>query len=302
MRVPRLDPEFERISRRLTTLELRRADPDDESLELEPGAPFERAARRFVDTYTVAGLRTVIHEFGLDEKLKAQGIENVELRISEEDPFRHRLEVLLPEGTSPERRVMDMRLHLSSVALPGVKEHANVVIVDWLLMQNPLKTFSRERPRLPGQRFPGTGLGREVQQLLVLMCRRIGRDGLVTVPERYHLAELYAAGGWRAPGPEAERELAAIVAATRELRLAARAWSVERGFLSDEDGEVVTYRPRERVLPVSARLEKAMAPGGFLWLARLLTPLPKLDLDLEGFEASLRNDPVEGMDPDHLTG
>lgn len=300
--MPRLDPHFERIARRLNTLELRRPDVDEDPLDMEPGSPFGRVSRRFADTYTSGGLRTVIREYGLDEKMRGQGLTDYELRISEEDPFRHRLEIFLPEGVAEERRVMDLRIHLTSVALPGVEEHADVVIVDWLLMQNPLRSFTRERPRLPGQRYPGTGLGRDVAQLLVLMCRRIGRDGLVTVPEHFHLAELYAAAGWRAPAPQAERELDAIIAATRTLSLAGRAWAVERGFLSDEDGEIVSYTPHERVLPVSERLEKAMAPGGFLWLTRLLTPIPKLELDLEGLRQSLRDEPVEGMDPDHLTG
>jgi hypothetical protein len=308
--VPRLDPHFERISRRLTTLELRQPDPGEEGSAVADGSMFGRVPHRFVDTYTARGIRTVIHEYGLEEKMAAQGLGDFELRISEEDPFRHRLELLvLPDGPGfggdgepGPTHIMDLRLHLSSVALPGVQEHADVVIVDWLLMQNPRRSFTRERPRLPGQRYPGTGLGRDVAQLLVIMCRRLGREGLLTVPERYHLAELYAKGGWRAPAPEADRDLDAVIAATRDLSLAGRAWALERGFITDEDGEPVTYAPHERVFPVSPRLERAMAPGGFLWLARLLSPVPRLHVDLEGLRASLIDEPVEGMDPDELTG
>src|SRR5262245_61341829 len=111
-----VDPHFERISRRLSTLELRAPDDDDggDLVDMKPGSPFGRVQRRFVGTYTARGLRTAIHEYGLDAKLAAQGLGDFTLIVSDEDPFRHRLEVRVPEG-----HVMDMRLHLSSASLPS---------------------------------------------------------------------------------------------------------------------------------------------------------------------------------------
>lgn len=303
--MPRVDPEFERVASRLTTLELRSdGEPEGSASAGLAGDLFGPVSGRFIDTYSMAGLRRALHDYGLDEQLRARGLGDVQLRISGDDPFHHRLEALLPEGSpggEGDRHVMDLRLRLASVALPGVAEHAQVVMVDWLLMQNPRRSFTTNRPRLPGQRHPGTGLGRELSQLLILMCRRLGSDGLVTVPERFHLAELYRAGGWRAPDPAAERTLDSVLVSTPGLSLPVRAWAMERGYVTDDDGERVTYAPHEVVLPVSARLEAALAPGGFLWLARLLGPMPRVHVDLEGLATSLRREPVEGMDPDHLT-
>lgn len=297
--MPHIDPHFERIARRLTTLELRQADGDDDTFDMEPGRAEGRAPHLFVQAYTAAGIRAVLREYGIEEKMKEQGVGDYEVKISEEDPFHHRLEILLPEG-EPERHIADLRLHLSSLSLPGVEERADVVVVEWLLMQNPRRTFSRERPRLPGQRYPGTGLGPEVAQLLVLLCRRIGRDGLLTAPEHYHLAELYAAAGWRAVGPQGERDVEEILRAARHLPFAARAWAVERGFIRDEDDEPVAWVPHERVLAVSDKLERALSPGGFLWLKRRRARIRTLHVDLEGLRRSLVDDPVEGLDPEHL--
>lgn len=289
-----MDQHFERIARRLSTLELRRPDADDDDAldAMKPGSPFGRVPRRFVGTYSAAGLGTVIHEYGLDAKLRAQGLGDYRLVVTDEDPFRHRLQLVLPEGA----HAMDMHIHLRTLV-----DGADVVVVEWLRMQNPRARFTRERPRLPGQEHPGTGLGRDVAQLLVLMCRRIGRDGLVTVPERFHLAELYARGGWRAALPAADLELDDVLAGTRALSLAERAWAVARGFVRDGDGAPYVYVPRERVLPVSERMQ-ARGFGALDAVARLAHALHRrpFTVDVEGLARSLAADPVEGMDPAHI--
>lgn len=297
--VPRIDPAFERLARQLTMLQLRRGDDgDDISDALSPEGP--RTAT-FMDTYSDAGLQTVIEHYGLDAKLKERGLGDYELVITEEDPFHQRLEIVLP---SLERtHVMDLRLHLARLSLSD-GERVDVVAVEWLRMQNPRGQFTSSRPRLPGQVHPGTGLGKDVGQLLQLMCRRVGREGLVTVPERFHLAELYARGGWLAPSGGADRLIDEVKLAAPALSFAARAWAMERGFVFDESGAPVSYTPEERVLPVSERVQRALAPGGFWRIAsQLLEPLElrrRLFVDVEALARSLETSPVEGMDPSAL--
>ncbi len=292
----RVERHYEEVSRRLTTLQL--MDPGPTAPR--DGSDVFARGDRFAHTYTDAGLRTAIHEYGLDDKMRAIGIDAFELRITEEDPFRHRLEVLLPDRDLEDRHVMDLRIHLTRVGLPGVDEHADVVIIDWLLMQNPRAPFTRDRPRLPGQRYPGTGLGRDVAQLLFLLTRRVQREALVTVPERFHLAELYRRAGWHPINVDEEHTLSDVLAATRHLGFAARAWAVERGLVRDEAGAPFAYRPHERVLPVDERLEAALAPGGFLMLKEALRAPRRFEVDVDELRRSLLADPVDGLDPDRL--
>lgn len=289
----RVEPRFEEVARRLTMLQLMDPGPAGDGDLLARGD-------RFAHTYTEAGLRTAIHEYGLDEKMRALGIHEFQLRITEEDPFRHRLEVLLDDPVLEDPHLMDLRIHLTRVGLPGVEEHADVVMVDWLLMQNPRARFSVERPRLPGQRYPGTGLGRDVAQLLFLLTRRVQREALIVVPERFHLAELYRRGGWRAINLDAEHELADVLTATHDLSFAARAWAVERGLVRDQHGVPFEYRAHERLLPVSERLDEALSPGGFFMLKEVLRPPRPFQVDVEALRESLRADPVVGLDPEAL--
>lgn len=291
----RVEPHFEEVSRRLTMLQL--MDPGPAAPD---GGDVFAHGDRFAHTYTEAGLRTAIHEYGLDEKMRALGIHEFDLRITEEDPFRHRLEVLLDDATIEDPHLMDLRIHLTRVGLPGVEEHADVVMVDWLLMQNPRARFSAERPRLPGQRHPGTGLGREVAQLLFLLTRRVQREALIVVPERFHLAELYRRGGWRPINLDEEHALADVLLACRGLSFAERAWAVARGLVRDEQGVPFAYHPHERLLPVSERLDQATSPGGFFMLKEVLRAPRPFHIDVEELRQSLRDEPVTGLDPDAI--
>ncbi|MDP2343741.1 MAG: hypothetical protein Q8O67_22475 [Deltaproteobacteria bacterium] len=284
-----LDPRFERIARRLTAADLRADDDDDDDgLDLMEA----RTGRRFVDAYSTAGLRRALDEYGITAALVALGLADHELRISADDPFRHQLRIVLADG----RQVMDLRLHLVDAAVDPVADpnRVSVVVVDWLSMQNPRASFSAQRPRLPGQEHPGTGLGRTVHQLLVLLCRRIGRDALITVPERFHLAVLYRKAGYVCLDADVEAVLIGVerAGAAAGLSLAELAWAVERGYVhaDDDDATVFVHAPVELVFPVSPRLERGLA-------RRPQAPIPAFVVDVEALRSSLAKDPVDGLVP-----
>jgi hypothetical protein len=165
-----VDPALERIAARLTAADLRANSGDTADLFDDHERPFVDVD---VDVDSVAGLQRVIHELGLDDALRRCGLEDHHGVITRDDDVRHRMQLLLSAG-SP---IMDLRLHLQEAAVIHGDAIA-VVVVGWLLMQHPRRGFSVESPRLPGQRHPGTGLGRVVHGLLVLLWRRLGRDGL----------------------------------------------------------------------------------------------------------------------------
>jgi hypothetical protein len=309
-----VDPAFERIARSLTLLELRAPPPDGAELSAQDLDGLTTTPA-FVDVYTEVGLRRVLEVYGLKDALAAQGLADHDIRVHQDDPFRHRLELVLGDGT----RIMDMRLDLvrchrrrlvGGSEDPATDEHFDVVVVNWLLMQNPRRAFTAQRPRLPGQEHPGTGLGRQIHNLLVLLCRRIHRDALLAVPERFHLAVLYRRAGYRFLDERVSTLMDDVLAAGQQagLSFAALAWAMERGFVRTKDGAPVSYAPTELVCPVSPSLAQALAPGGFLSLARLQPVLSHLEVwgargrgalvvDKAGLWSSLRTDPVDGLAP-----
>lgn len=283
----RVAPDLERIAARLTAADLRAVDDDDDDMFAARSNP------AFVDVYTEAGLMRALQEYGVVADLAARGLGDFEVHITRDDGFRHRLVITLPDGS----RIMDLRVHLQERPLVGGEDVA-VVVIDWLTMQNPRLSFSKERPRLPGQEHPGTGMGRKVQELLVLLCRRLGRDALVSVPERFHLAVLYRKIGFVAvnAADSVGVEAALIAGVQAGLSLTQLAWAVERGFVVDASGQRWAYTPHTLVCPVSGRLQRAAramlssvpAPGGAAGLT--------LRVDLDGLRASLCSDPVDGVE------
>jgi hypothetical protein len=299
--VQHVDPRFERIARRLSSLELRSGAVPPLDGMFDTSDKSRRGGDAFVDTYSVDGIRRVLDEYGLADRLRAQDLGDVHIDISREDAFRHRLRFLLPAPVRPggETAVMDLHLHLCTLGIKGDQNPFDVVVVDWLLMQNPRRHFHSARPRLPGQTHPGTGLGRAVGQLLVLLCHRVARAGLLVVPERFHLAELYRAGGYQALESDDEGTMDDLLEATRSIGFAARAWAVERDCVVDTDGQPVRYQPHPRLLPVVPTLAAALNPGGRLFRG-LFRNKQQLHLDRAKLVESLRRQPVEGMDPDDL--
>jgi hypothetical protein len=274
-----VSPHFRRISEKLSLLELSQHDADDDVLT---------PAKAFVGTYDEVGLQHVLQAYALSPKLTAMGLDPLHIAITSDDPFHHALQLQLPDGVP----VMDLRLHLCCTRLPGIKGailgRIDVVVVEWLRMQNPHARFTAARPRLPGQTYPGTGLGRDVLQLLVLMCERIHRDAMITLPEHYHQNEMYQRIGFMPLSPD--DDVNRVRGCTSALSLAERAWACERGFVRRDDGSAFVHHPRELLLPIHPRIKVRPHPAG----GRPFV------LDATGFVASLRREPVEGIDADDV--
>lgn len=155
-------------------------------------------------------------------------------------------------------------------------EKLQMVVIEWLRMQDPLKPFGKRTP-LPGQLHPGLGLGVEAAKALCSLARKNGRDGILNLPEHFYNAYLYAQGFnlYRFLNPAFEGYFKSICKAIepdiKERGISAVAWAVFRGMLhcrmSDDDdaagagtGKAMPARikwvSQEQVCPLSGRMTK----------------------------------------------
>lgn len=301
--------KYRRIADQLRTYELV-AEDSDSAFTGEAAT-----STRFLGFYSRAGLAKVIEAYGVADHLRELGFAHHEIVIHQRDPFTHRFELLDGEGTGEQHRLIDLQIHLhriretdlASQRAEGVNPvPVDALAVEWLCLQNPRASFDSSRPQLPGQKHPGLGLAYVIHNVILLMARRIGRDGVLNVPEHFHLAPLYHKAGYRHVCLQHQLEVDAAVRATSSLHLALASWAVERGCLrlvrQNGSSEPWHYQPAEMIAPVSARLGKDLRRRERCLRRAAGDPEPpRMIVDVDALMQTLREDPVPGIPQDLIS-
>ncbi len=152
-------------------------------------------ASAFLGRFDRAALWTELREAGILEGLAEKGHSDVCLEL-DAAAGEHRLRIL-PRADGRESLV-DLRLSENAIVLPEDETDTDsgvlsVLSITWLSLQDPGAAFTADKPRLPGQRHPGLGVGRALIARLLAWASAWGKDGLVNLPMYYHNAFLYAA-------------------------------------------------------------------------------------------------------------
>jgi len=205
-------------------------------------------ARRFLGFYTGGGIELALERLGYFADVRSLGFDSP---VVELDPGGPEGDILRVFGDGERRELLvELRARRDRRALPGFE----LLWLEWLLLQNPRASFTAERPRLPGQTFPGLGMLRETMTALVLVCDRLKLDGIGITAAHYHpasqsIAEMHLLD------PADEPVFAAVCAAVRGLPIPEASRLVELGGLVDEaTGEPYRWRPLSMLYPVSERL------------------------------------------------
>lgn len=242
-----LEARFQRIARSLPDEAL---GGDDAEILTSLG----RAGDRLLGFYTTDGVLHALEAYGVLSTLRARGYSQFEVQFALDD-FAHTMRLF---GDS--HLLCDCRLRRArGTSDPCFAEWQrrfvpDLLVVEWLSLEDPQGSFSPERPRLPGQRYPGSGVGAEVFMMLLISTRRLGLHGLIEVPERFHNALMYSR---RAHffDPIMQGRFLALADLVRRESLADVAWAMETGRVIDtQSGAPVEWPVRAQVCPVDRRL------------------------------------------------
>lgn len=251
-----------KISRRLTTHQLRKLPDKDLDLgydnlfirdESQTSSPY------FLGYYSHAGIRYALENYGFFETLHNMGYKNLELVIDTKDPYRQRIAIYY-DRKDPEHllgEVVVKRQHITPYPpfpSPIYGRNFEVIAVEWICMQNPLANFTPDKPRLPGQKYPGLGMGEMIMEILVIMARRLRTAGLVNIPEHYHNAQMYGAQ-FRFLDPSQESRRIAI---SRDLlskcSLSQLSWAIDLGCVL-ENGQPFQWKGTDQLIPLDRDLK-----------------------------------------------
>jgi len=248
-----------RVAEKLSTVELHRSHDD---IPLDPsslvGAPEDRVGRLFLGAYSEPGLVYALKEYGLWSRVAEVARDKPVLTIDQVGQSTQRFTITDGQGGPC---LVEVKAGLrygpdgdDSVAhdLPGPRDQP-WLSMEWLLLQDPHRSFPPERPRLPGQKYPGLGVGREVMELMLISGWRLGCIGVVASPAWFHNAVMYRIH-YRFVDPAEEGRFLALRAAWRDsgISLAQASLDMDKGRVVDGDGEVVHWRPGPIVAPLKA--------------------------------------------------
>ncbi len=208
--------------------------------------------------------RKILHSLehhGILSRLLDQGFENVDLALSQVEPFRQSLR-LYESQDDPAHLLMELRVHddvLCPKNLPadGLGETLpRVLIIDWLTMQNPQGRFTAHRPPFPGQNHPGLGVARLLIKMLIALARNMDLEGIVNHPNYYHNAWLYREG-FRFYDPMDQARMKAIHRDLAGLSPTEIAWAVELGCVRAlATGRWFSWESGLQIFPISRRMKE----------------------------------------------
>lgn len=261
--------DLELTLRRYRKTTLPRSDTDSWGLtesDLFAIVPGAGPSTRVLGTLSPHAIEVSLEEVGILERVRELGFAAPHVEIAFGSGVGETIRLYGSEGSA--ELLMELRVSRNRRIVAGME----VLYVEWLLLQHPRRAFTPTLPPLPGQSHPGLGLLREVIAWLVLLCERLGLDGLASTPSQYYMAVL-GQRHVRFVDPAARARFDAVRRALAGLSLVAAEQALAAGRVADADGRVVVWEPAVTVYPVSPRLRDRLADD-----EGTMTPAPEFRL------------------------
>ncbi|MFO8056223.1 MAG: hypothetical protein R6V10_02875 [bacterium] len=210
----------------------------------------------FLGRYTREEIKERLSSRGIFSRLVEQGYPDVEVEISTDQVYNHRLYVHTGvrdyDHILIELRLREGNFRPKKQFIPGyVLGEMSMIMVDFLLLQNPGEKFSRDRPPLPQQTHPGLGLLKELIPLVLEVVKESGRAGVLDVPEHFHGALFYSKW-FKFLDPDMEGRFRAMKRDLKKHELFVVSECIFHDCLMNlAVGERESWSPGEQILPIS---------------------------------------------------
>jgi hypothetical protein len=260
-------------------------------LERLPGA------ERYLGKYSRDDVMDLLERRGIMRKLSEMGFEDVGVEIRTDEVHTHRLYVYSGEKDY-DHILIELRLREGFFSprenfIPGFEiGRQRMIMVDWLMLQNPIRKFTADRPALPRQDHPGLGLLNDLIPVIIEAAKETGRAGILDTPEHYHGALFYSRW-FHFINPEVEGRFLAMRRdlAGHPLHTASRA--VDLGCLKNLcTGRYEKWVPGEQVLPVSELMVEYFQHEKYKEIKDKARLENSYRLDMEKYEQRMKEETV----------
>lgn len=266
----KLSPRLQELAKRISELEWP-SILDDFTLEEEDFFNLNighRGSDLFLGYFSNRGLEIILQKYKIFPKLNAMGFNNVSLELDTSDAYKHKLMLINKDGHKNERLVEIVAKREQVIIdmpfdTPLNGKRYEMLVIEWLKMQNPRRTFTGKRPQLPGQEFPGLGIGSRALELFIVATKRLGLQGIINKPDHYHNAFFYSKFFYY-ENPLEQAQLLALIRDTKKYNLPEVAWAIENKNLIDLNIEKpFIWHGTRQVLPIDKKLAELFASRAY---------------------------------------
>ncbi len=258
-----------RVAEGLTTDDLQQGRSELSDLDIEDFLARRTGSGLFMDFYTAQGVETALERYGYLDLLREKGFDTLLLSVDADDPERQILRIHFDERDR-EHMLVELVVRYRTLVTPdeaveeGIQNTFRMLSIEWLLMQDPTAEFTLERRKLPGQTYPGLGMGRWTVEILRMMAERLDCMGLMNIPQHYHNAYLYSKQ-MLCFSPEDQGYLDAMKRDLGKLPLVETSEAVDAGQLREASSEEpVAWMGKPQVMPVQPALNGYFARQGYI--------------------------------------
>ena len=224
-----------------------------ESIDKKDGSEF------FLGVYSPKDLMELLYNVNIVDKLQKMGFLDLEVIVDRRHPFEHRMR--LYNGRNFEKCLLMELVVKEGIFQPMQNvvegfdfEDLIMLMIEWISIQNPRSHFSDNRPRLPGQKYPGLGVLRDLEGVMMQIIKRLNFEGILDIPEHFHGAVMYSPR-FSFFNPEMQGRFEAMARDLLTFSLAMASYAVELGcVINRTTGKTEEWSPGEQILPVSKRL------------------------------------------------
>jgi hypothetical protein len=263
----RISNKYWKIAKRLQTQQLQRISTEQPKIsekdlfQLDIG---RRGGSFFLGFYSEEGIQLALTKYGIYDDLRGLGFTDILTEIDTDDPYKHRI-TFYYQKKQQQNLLVDLvvRKYHVRLKMPFESPHNGKsylgLKIDWLNLQNIRASFTEERPRLPGQKFPGLGMSLKVVELLMIICWRLNLSAIVNIPEHYHNAYLYSRIFYYIE-PEVEALFCALKSAFKKYPLHKISWGIDWECVIDlETGVPLNWITSEQIIPINKELKEVFS-------------------------------------------
>ncbi|MBN1354979.1 hypothetical protein JXA40_01785 [bacterium] len=256
-----VERKYRNVFNRLSGYELAESATSSRPILSEGTEVLRSGSELLFGIYSRNGIMNILQRYGLNQDLESAGYRDIEIDLDTGDPFRQRIRIF-PGTEGPPIPLVDVILRRSNT--PGSPETVQSIpavngmflVIEWLQLQDPLRKYHLDMIPLPGQDYPGLGLGWKALFLLKLMAERMGASGLCNFPQFYHTARIFQRYFYFA-SPEMHGRILALDRDTYPIHSGPVSWAVLHGLVvekSQKQTSVFKWQSSLQILPLSAQL------------------------------------------------